>query len=72
MERIPVQSSSVTSVGYDPAQSELGTEFSNGRIYRYLHVPAAACRLLLQAPSIGKYVNRVIKPRFEASVSAER
>lgn len=72
VERTPVQSSSVASVGYDPAQAELEIEFSNGRIYRYLHVPAAAYRLLLQAPSIGEYVNRVIKPRFEARVSAER
>jgi len=28
-------------------------------------VPVAAYRLLLQAPSIGEFVNRVIKPRFE-------
>ncbi len=59
-------SSSVASVGYDATRFELEIEFRNGRVYRYLQVPAAAYRLLLQAPSIGEYVNTVIKPRFEA------
>jgi hypothetical protein len=66
MNRAPVDSSSVRSVGYDPATFELEIEFRNGRVYRYLQVPVAAYRLLLQAPSIGEYVNTVIKPRFEA------
>jgi hypothetical protein len=66
MERTPVESRSIVSVGYDEAAFELEIEFHNGRVYRYSHVPAAAYRLLLQAPSIGQYVNTVIKPRFEA------
>jgi len=65
MERTPVTSSSIAAVGYDSATFELEVEFRNGRIYRYQQVPIAAYRLLLQAPSIGEYVNRVIKPRFE-------
>jgi len=35
------------------------------RHQRYLDVPAAAHRLLLNAASIGDFVNTVIKPRFE-------
>jgi lysyl-tRNA synthetase class 2 len=66
MERAPVVSSSIVSVGYDATAFELEIEFQNGRVYRYLQVPVAAYRLLLQAPSIGEYVNRVIKPRFAA------
>ena len=65
MERTPVESSSIASVGYDQVTYELEIEFLNGRTYRYLQVPAAAYRLLMQAPSVGEYVNRVIKPRFE-------
>lgn len=64
MDRIPVASSSVSSVGYDAATFELEVEFRNGSIYRYQQVPMAAYRLLFQAPSIGAYVNHVIKPRF--------
>ena len=66
MERIVVESSSVRSIGYDPATFELEIAFHNGRAYRYQQVPIAAYRLLLQAPSIGEFVNKQIKPRFEA------
>ena len=66
MERIAVESSSVRAVGYDPATFELEVEFCNGRTYRYQLVPVAAYRLLLQAPSIGEFVNQQIKPRFLA------
>ena len=66
MERRTVESRSVNAVGYDPATFELEIEFRNGRTYRYQQVPAAAYRLLLQAPSIGEFVNKQIKPRFEA------
>jgi hypothetical protein len=66
MKRAPVDSSSVLSVGYEDASHELEIEFRNGRVYRYQQVPVAAYRLLLQAKSIGEYVNTVIKPRFTA------
>ncbi|HKO53227.1 MAG TPA: KTSC domain-containing protein [Polyangiaceae bacterium] len=66
MESIAVESSSVARVGYDPETFELEIEFRNGRSYRYQQVPIAAYRLLLQAPSVGEFVNKQIKPRFEA------
>jgi hypothetical protein len=66
MERIAVESRSVSTVGYDPATFELEVAFRSGRTYRYQQVPIAAYRLLLQAPSIGEFVNKQIKPRFEA------
>ena len=66
MERMAVDSSSVSSVGYDPATFELEVEFRNGRTYRYQQVPIAAYRLLLQAPSIGEFLNKQIKTRFAA------
>jgi hypothetical protein len=54
-------------VGYDEAEHSLEIEFHNGHVYRYLDVPAAVHRLLLQAGSIGEFVNKVVKPRFEAT-----
>lgn len=66
MERITVESSSVRAIGYEPATFELEIEFHNGRAYRYQRVPMAAYRLLLRAPSVGKFVNEQIKPRFAA------
>jgi lysyl-tRNA synthetase class 2 len=67
MDRIPVKSTSVAAVGYDPESAVLEIEFRGGGVYRYVHVPAAAYRLLLRASSVGEYVNRVIKPRFTAT-----
>jgi hypothetical protein len=66
MQRIEVESSSVRSIGYDPATFELEIEFHSGRAYCYQRVPVAAYRLLLRARSIGQFVNEQIKPRFEA------
>ena len=66
MKRIVVDSSSVSSIGYDSATFELEVEYRNGRCYRYQQVPAAAYRLLLRAPSIGAFLNEQIKPRYEA------
>ena len=66
VDRVPVDSSSVVSVGYSPTKYILEIEFKNGRVYQYKQVPAATHRLLMQATSIGEFVNRVIKPRFEA------
>lgn len=67
MHRQGVISTSIVSVGYDPDSHVLEIEFRGGRVYRYEGVPQAAYRLLLQASSVGEYVNNVIKPRFRAS-----
>ncbi|HEY4157311.1 MAG TPA: KTSC domain-containing protein [Polyangiaceae bacterium] len=67
MDRTPVASTSIASVGYDARTFTLELEYKNGRVYRYAQVPAAAYRLLLQAPSIGEFVNRQIKSRFDAT-----
>jgi len=67
MERIAVESRSVKVIGYDPATFELEVQFHSGRTYRYQQVPVAAYRLLLQAPSIGEFLNKQIKPRFAAT-----
>ncbi|HEX3594429.1 MAG TPA: KTSC domain-containing protein [Polyangiaceae bacterium] len=66
MRRERVHSASVASVGYDEAEHVLELEFHNGNVYRYLDVPVAVHRLLLQARSIGDFVNTVVKPKFEA------
>lgn len=68
MQRKPVSSSSLRSVGYDETAHVLDLEFHNGRVYRYRNVPAAVHRLLLLAPSLGQFVNQQIKPRFEAEL----
>jgi KTSC domain len=61
-----VESSVILSVGYDATRQILKVRFRNGRTYYYLRVPASDHRALLAAPSIGKYLNENIKPRYKA------
>lgn len=64
MEREPVDSSSLSSLGYDARRHVLEVEFRNGGVYRYLDVPEDAWTELRAADSKGRYLNSEIKPRF--------
>lgn len=64
MERERVDSSSLSSVGYDPRSETLEVEFRNGGVYRYLEVPEDAWRMLRSAESKGSYLNTHIKPAY--------
>jgi hypothetical protein len=66
MRRSRVQSSSVRSIGYDPRQHALEIEFHGGSIYRYGLVPESVFERLRTAPSVGSFVNTVVKPRYPA------
>lgn len=64
MDRTPVGSSSVVSVGYEPATGTLEIEFHGGAVYRYLGVPPHVHAELMAAGSIGRYVNLHVKPGY--------
>jgi len=64
MQRKPVKSSLVKSVGYDPKKEVLELEFVSGSIYRYVDVPQVEYRDLMKAESIGAYVNYNIKDEY--------
>jgi KTSC domain-containing protein len=61
MIRQPVESSSVLSLGYDPANRALEVQFTSGAVYRYLDVPTRVVEGLATAPSIGRYVARNVR-----------
>ena len=61
MERIPVQSSNLASVGYDSKTATLEVEFLNGSIYQYFGVPAEVHQGLMNAGSKGSYLDQNIK-----------
>jgi hypothetical protein len=64
MQRGPVESSSIASMGYAPRNRVLGVEFRQfGEIYRYLDVPTAEYAAFLAADSKDTYLNQVFKPR---------
>jgi len=61
-----VESTVVISVSYDEPRRRLKVRFRNGKTYYYLDVPPDIHQTLLTAPSIGKYLNTVIKPNYRA------
>lgn len=61
MEREPVSSSLVESVGYDPDEEMLEVELKNGRVYQYLEVSESTYQEFLAADSLGRYFNRHIR-----------
>lgn len=61
IQRIPVASSMINSVGYDPDSQTLEVEFSNGSTYNYGGVPQAEFDSLLSAQSVGKHFIANIK-----------
>jgi len=64
MERQPVSSSNLVSVGYDPSSETLEVEFKNGSVYRYFNVPPIEHEQLMSAPSHGVYFNANIKNAY--------
>lgn len=67
MQRTPVASSNVASVGYDPDSSTLEIEFNNGAIYQYFDVNEKVYTELLNASSVGGYLASNIKGKFRFS-----
>jgi uncharacterized protein len=61
MNRIPVSSSNISSIGYDSNTQTLEIEFTNGNIYQYFDVPSAIYEELMQAESKGRFLNAQIK-----------
>jgi len=64
MQAVPVHSTTLAAVAYDPAQQRLQLEFRDRTIYHYCGVPPDVHDALLRAPSKGAYFNRVIRPQF--------
>jgi KTSC domain len=61
MNRISVSSSSLASVGYDPAIQSLEVEFLHGGIYRYSGIPSSVYNGLMAADSHGTYFDQYVK-----------
>ena len=61
MNREPVVSSNLVSVGYDPNSYTLEIEFMDGRIYQYFDVPEQVYDELLNANSAGQYFHRQVR-----------
>lgn len=67
MQREPVSSSNIASVGYDAGSQTLEVEFQDGYVYQYYNVPQGIYDELMSAPSKGKFLAFQIKDRFPFS-----
>ena len=67
MERISVNSSNVSSVGYDADSQTLEIEFNNGGVYQYSGVPESVYEGMMGADSKGKYIHANIKNTYPYS-----
>lgn len=61
MERQPVESEALRSVGYDASSRVLEIEFTSGAVYRYFGVPADTYMAMMRAPSFGGYFSEHIR-----------
>lgn len=61
MERTPVSSSNLASIGYDTNSAVLEVEFNHGGIYQYSGVPEEIYQGLMNAGSHGTYFDQFVK-----------
>lgn len=64
MERTPVSSSNLASVGYDEGPQTLEVQFNRGTVYQYFGVPKVLYELLMVASSVGQFFNANIRDVF--------
>lgn len=64
MDREPVSSSTILSIGYDSGSETLEIEFRETGVYQYLNVPQFIWEQLMSADSVGKFFNAEIKNAY--------
>lgn len=67
IEREPVTSSNITSVGYSAEHEALDVEFNTGAVYRYQGVPQSAYDQLRESESVGRFVYARINGHYPCS-----
>ena len=64
MRMIPVSSSALSAIGYDPQTRRMKITFAQGHTYDFCRVPQQVFDALMRAPSKGTYYNENIKGRY--------
>ncbi len=64
MEMIPVRSSAILAIGYDPATLQMKIKFKQRHTYTYYRVPENVFTAFLNAPSKGAYYDHHIRDRY--------
>ena len=67
MNMTPItNSSNVKAVGYDENTETLRVEFLAGGVYDYLDVPISQYSALMSADSVGSFIAKQIKRKYES------
>lgn len=64
MQMLPVTSSTVAAIGYDPAAKQMAVQFKSGGTYVYHSVPQEEYEALMASQSKGQYVHKNIKGKY--------
>jgi hypothetical protein len=64
VERQPVRSRILRSVGYDDTTKILEIEFHTGLVYQYSAVPPKVYKDLMSSDAVGKYFSEKIRNQF--------
>lgn len=67
MDREPVSSSNIASIGYDASSETLEVEFIKTGVYQYFNVPSFMHERLMAADSVGIFFNAEIKNAYPCS-----
>lgn len=64
MQRLPVESSDIVSIGYEPKERLLEIEFNGKRVYQYKNVEADIYEQFMRAESYGHFFSSFIDRRY--------
>jgi hypothetical protein len=71
VEKQPVKSRILRSVGYDEKTKILEIEFQSGLVYQYAGVPAKVYNDLMRSGEIGKYFTDKVRTQFQTKQVAK-
>ena len=64
MIRLPVSSSTILSVGYDPQTRVMQVEFKSGRVYNYFDISEHLYQQFMNTSSKGQFLDENIKYNY--------
>lgn len=65
VERTPVSSSNVRSIGHDAGTNTLSVEYKDGSVYHYHDVPKDVHEGLISARSVGGFLHANIRGSYK-------
>ena len=72
MAMVPVKSSNIAAIGYEPATELLTVQFHGGQTWEYRGVPADVHSALMAAKSVGGFFNANVKMAFAGALASKK